>query len=963
MTEKPLSDKAHPSLFLVLFLAAFGFALRTHRLDAQSLWLDEGLSVIFARPDLATMLPQLIVRDIHPPLYEVLLHFWMQLAGDSEFSVRFLSVIFGVMLVPAVFRLGVELFRGDEDDGREALVAGLLAGALVAVSPFLVYYSQEARNYIVVTFWSVTATYALWRALKAGKRRMWLGYSLAAALTVYSHYYGVFVLAFHFVYLVLTWRQQRGRWRAWFLSMVGAALLFLPWLMGFWGQFQNLWLHPDYWPGTIDFLTMTVRTFGSFIAGSSGALGSLGPVLALFGLLLVAGFAVLLFRGGLNVSRGEVYAVLYAVVPLLAVYAITARNPKFAERYLIMISPAFYLLLARGLAALYGLSIRQGSTVRWLKSTSAAFCLLGSVAVLGFSTNGAVDVLYGAAGVKDDHRGAISYIEANARPGDKVLLVRNTYHTFEYYYDGDLPWEGFDPSGNGDVSLGHVSDRLNQIVPGNKRIWLLLWQENVVDPTQTVSGLLGKFCNEVPVPQQFTGVELKLYEVPDDVSFSPQPSQALTVEYENGVRLLGFDQARATAKPGEKVEIAFYWQPKRQIAEEFSVSLALLDARGLTWNAEGQPASGHYRPPTRWEPEGVVRGRVAVTVPPGTPPGRYSLELNLFDKATLKELSRVEENGQPVGTRLIVTEVEVLPDEVEPPPGLAELGVGNELGVDIPGEHGEPVVRVLGSSPLPESVAQGSVVDISLFWEKVGIQSEDHEMSLDLVGEETRNLVTGPLVEQYPTSLWPKGRRLQSRLRFTVPANVAAGDYELVLTVRQKDGATAGTTSGGTAVNLGAVAVTGRERVLEPPPVTFVDDAVYGNLARLYGYDVGEGEGKTVQLQAGEEVSVRLVWQAIGETDVPYKVFVHLVDAEGRIRGQHDSQPALDSRPTTGWVSGEYVVDTHPIRLGADSPPGRYTILVGLYGPDGARLPVRDAAGVSRPDAMPLVGPVIEVGP
>jgi hypothetical protein len=73
----------------------------------------------------------------------------------------------------------------------------------------------------------------------------------------------------------------------------------------------------------------------------------------IFGVIFALGVAALLVRGGLRTRRGELFLIFYAIVPLLIVYAITASNPKFAERYMIIISPAFYLVLARGLAALY----------------------------------------------------------------------------------------------------------------------------------------------------------------------------------------------------------------------------------------------------------------------------------------------------------------------------------------------------------------------------------------------------------------------------------------------------------------------------------------------------------------------------------------------------------------------------------------------------------------------------------
>ena len=84
---------------------------------------------------------------------------------------------------------------------------------------------------------------------------------------------------------------------------------------------------------------------------------------------------------------------------------------------------------------------------------------------------------------------------------------------------------------------------------------------------------------------------------------------------------------------------------------------------------------------------------------------------------------------------------------------------------------------------------------------------------------------------------------------------------------------------------------------------------------------------------------VPLVWRAEAETPTDYRVFVHLVDATGAIVAQSDAAPAGWTRPTTGWLPGEYVLDTHILTLPATLPDGPLSLRVGLYDPDtGQRL-------------------------
>jgi uncharacterized membrane protein len=87
---------------VVPLILLVGFGLRVFRLDAQSIWADEGFGIYWASQDLGAM-SGLSEADIHPPLYYTLMHFWMLLAGNSEYSTRFFSVFFGVLTRQSCF--------------------------------------------------------------------------------------------------------------------------------------------------------------------------------------------------------------------------------------------------------------------------------------------------------------------------------------------------------------------------------------------------------------------------------------------------------------------------------------------------------------------------------------------------------------------------------------------------------------------------------------------------------------------------------------------------------------------------------------------------------------------------------------------------------------------------------------------------------------------------------------------
>jgi len=124
----------------------------------------------------------------------------------------------------------------------------------------------------------------------------------------------------------------------------------------------------------------------------------------------------------------------------------------------------------------------------------------------------------------------------------------------------------------------------------------------------------------------------------------------------------------------------------------------------------------------------------------------------------------------------------------------------------------------------------------------------------------------------------------------------------------------------------------------EPPSMPHRPDLVFGETIRLWGYDI---QVENSQVQPGNKVPITLVWQDQVPVSSDYHVFLHLMDAEGRLLGQSDGVPAAWTRPTSTWRAGEFIVDEHTIPVPADAPAGAVYLWVGLYSPAGdGRLPV-----------------------
>jgi uncharacterized membrane protein len=168
---------------IAVLLVAWG--VRLYRLGFQSVWWDEGRNINAAMQPLA-LIPHAPGVDIHPPFYFYLLHFWMPMAGRSEFAIRSLSAWLGVLTLPLIYVLGREIF--DRETGLAAL-------SMASLAPFFVGEAQEARMYTLAFLWITAAGLAFWKAWRAPeKTRYWLLFGVASSLAIWSHYSALFVL-------------------------------------------------------------------------------------------------------------------------------------------------------------------------------------------------------------------------------------------------------------------------------------------------------------------------------------------------------------------------------------------------------------------------------------------------------------------------------------------------------------------------------------------------------------------------------------------------------------------------------------------------------------------------------------------------------------------------------------------------------------------------------------------------
>jgi mannosyltransferase len=159
--------------------------LRLATIDLQSYWFDEALTAEILRRDLGGVLDGVHDTQLTPPLYYVVAWAWTQLFGVGEIGLRSLSAVAGIALVPVAYACGVEL------GSRRT---GLIAAALTAFNPLLVWYSQEARPYSLLVLLAALSFLLFLRLLRTPDRRLLALWAAVSALALLTHYFAVFVI-------------------------------------------------------------------------------------------------------------------------------------------------------------------------------------------------------------------------------------------------------------------------------------------------------------------------------------------------------------------------------------------------------------------------------------------------------------------------------------------------------------------------------------------------------------------------------------------------------------------------------------------------------------------------------------------------------------------------------------------------------------------------------------------------
>ncbi len=481
--QQRVRDRA--AMLIVIMLA---FAWRAWGLDFQSLWRDEVDALRFATRPWPELLAMFTRPGENGPLFFLLLRPWLAVAGHSEYALRFISLIAGVIAVALGMALAGRL--------KAPRPARLVTGLLLATNPYLTWYSQEGKMYALITALVLASSLSFLEALRRGGAWRWALYWLWTTLCLYVHVLAALVIPLHLLWFAVGWPESRQRWRGYVAALAGLTLPYLP--LGWWQL--RLLTDGNFRPGfpflPLDqMITVLLLAFGRGLAPMPGIWG-IAPML----LLALAGVWM-----GDGVIPGDhtgqrlrplAWLGLWLALPVLGLFAISLQVPLFTDRYLIWIAPALWIL-----AALGAMAIREYS--RWV-----ALMALGSVVALNLQATS----FQARVPVKSDFRQAAAIVERQRGPGDAVMVIMPyVRHVYAYYAADEFPFVE-PPYTNAGATPDQVDAEMRRRLAGRRGVWLVASEEEFWDRRGLVRSWLDTHGERI-ADHRLTRVEVTYYRL------------------------------------------------------------------------------------------------------------------------------------------------------------------------------------------------------------------------------------------------------------------------------------------------------------------------------------------------------------------------------------------------------------------------------------------------------------------
>jgi len=404
----------------ILIIVLLGLSLRLYHLGYHDLWYDEAKSISIA--------DSFLIR----PFFYAVLYFWTKIFGLSEFSVRFPALIFSTLSIPSLYALGKKLFNPK---------VAIIAAAIMALSPFQIWYGQEARHYSAGLFFSITSTYSLIMLMKGG-RRYWIYLLITSVLGSCTGEFYLVLFLTQLLILVAYIRLDptKSNIKSFLVFLLAVCLLLAPFFNNYLLRFN--YIKGGFWIPAPDMRSLMI-TFENLLAGYNLSKTYYLAADILILLLLFAAFRHIYNDKG--TSHGLYICLFLTALPIISIYVFSKFIFSiYLDRGMIVFSPYFYLLLSAGIYSLSG----KRRTFYVYTAMCLLFCLgLGSFYQDRMSASFRHHI---GTYIKKPVKPLIKFIDENSKGDDIIAFTnRSTLPSFrlfssktrEYYefYDPGLP--------------------------------------------------------------------------------------------------------------------------------------------------------------------------------------------------------------------------------------------------------------------------------------------------------------------------------------------------------------------------------------------------------------------------------------------------------------------------------------------------------------------------------------------
>jgi hypothetical protein len=766
---------------LVVLLTLVGFGLRLAYALRVPPFLDEYSSILTGMSILRTGIPRLPSGVLYPSgsVFSYLEAAFIGLLGLSDMVARLPSLLISGVTLPILYVVARNLLNRR---------VALLSVALLALAPEAVVWGGRARMYALLQLLVLLVVYYFYRGVldreSAADDR-----SAASWSWVVCFWAAIFTQDEAILLLPILWLAALVRRSPrWFLQ---PKVLMLQVLVPMVGVAARFWLDEIRVPGEV--YAGVHDTFLRFPPALAHGLRKIAPFftaawvwpIALFFFLALAFLALDFYaartaRRVSEASRAAGAGILapaflaYVVLALAASIVLVVNNPWQDDRYLFMVLALFLMVAAWGLdRAVRGLAQRwpelrsEGVTVALVVLVVAASLPAGLSALRRTEPDYSAAYRWLATEIGDDD------VVATMRPapaavylgGADYLVAEDKHREFIMRVDGVWVdrWAGAKVIESPDAFR-------DQALRSGRRVWFVIDEERL-DSEIYSPEFVALVLQQMDLVWQEGGVLVfggEGYREPPEMAVTGP----LDANFGDQLRLTAYALSTDHAQPGQEVALQLFWQaiqPERNYTAFVHVVGA--DGRGLT-QLDGRPLLGLYDMTTHWPRDRAVVDERHVTIPADTPPGRYRLEVGLYDADDLKAepLPVLDANGVLAGRSLTLDYLHVdVPHAPEPSCALAEGNLGS-------------IVSLLGYDLAQPVVQAGSTLPLTLTWECLGSFDADYTVFVHLVGGDGHPLAQAdnqPLHGTYPTRFWDVGEILVDPYELEVPAGVAPGEYGL----------------------------------------------------------------------------------------------------------------------------------------------------------------------------------------